>query len=148
VSSATCSEPLATVYLRIPPAAPAEETPLVITETEFDAALAADTFTRDQYAYIVPGAAPWTADDLRVQRARHARPRPRPSPALAAAVAAVQAEWVPLGRLLALVRAGLDDPAHLTEALARFQAATRPLAALVDAAASDPRLPASPGGGF
>ncbi len=139
MSIATCADPVATVYLRIPPAAPAQEDPLVITEAEFDAALVADTFTRDRYAYVVPGAPPCTSDDIRLQQARRAGHSTRPSPALDAAVAAVQAEWVPLGRLLALVRAGLDHPAHLTEALDRFQAAARPLAALVVAEATCPR---------
>jgi hypothetical protein len=112
----TPQELIPSTYVRIPPAVVGQERPEPITEEEFYAVLARNTFTRERYEERMAGHLVVSIDDVRIYQ----RPSPSSRSPLSAttrqAIASVEAELEPIRRLLRQVAAGTDDPALLTDA--------------------------------
>ncbi len=121
----------ARTFLRIPPAAPGSEKPITITKAEFDAALALNAFTRDQYVSYDCGMLCRSTEDVRLHRMQRLDAPPAQLTATdAAGIAATQAELVLVQRMLSNIVLGLDSPDLRLEACRSLQATMDSLAAL------------------
>lgn len=125
-------------YVRIPPAAPGQEQPIAITSEEFHAVLDRDRWTRDRYEHHLGGQVVHSIDTLRYFRRGKSPAHAPVADDLKGAITTVQAELVPLQRLLGDIEVGLDHPQRLREALTSIELMAAQLRAVCPTDSSAP----------